>query len=208
MANIPGLVIGQASNLETAANVLIVNATPISVVFVDTDGNTFAIDETGGLVATLSEHHAIHEGITYHYSYKSPDASPIADNGTIILGLYVGAKTAHLEFDASGGGDFEGDFYEGATLTGGTNVTPQNKNRNRSNENTLSIKLNPTVSAAGTFLEAGFIPGGTGPQAAGGVGTGRTEWELKPSTVYFVRITNRAGTAQPMGIRVEWYEED
>lgn len=163
---------------------------------------------TGALLIIDNTHHEVHEGETYHVSYKSPDAGPIADNGTIVFALTTNAThTAHLVFDGSCGGDAEGELYEGATIANGTPLTPQNKNRNYANVNTVTVILNPTINVAGVRLENGFIPGGTGPQAAGGVGQDRGEWILKPSTIYLLVITNRAGTSQPMSLRAEWYEE-
>lgn len=204
------MTIGQISDIETAKNVKVVNADPIHVLLDNLTGSQSLLtdDISGALVAVDFAHHEIHEGDTFQVSYKSPDASPIGDNATVILVLTTTTKTAHLVFDGAAGGDFEGEFREGVTVTtGGTNLTPQNKNRTFPNNNTVTVVRDPTVSDAGVLLENAFIPGGTGPTAAGGVGSGRSEWILKKNTKYMLRMTNRAGTNQPMSVRAEWYEE-
>lgn len=204
------MTIGQISDLETAKNVKVVNAAPLHVILDNLTGDQPLLtdDVTGALVIIDTAHHEIHEGETFHVSYKSPDASPIGDNATVAFVLTTPAtKTPHLIFDGACGGDAEMEFYEGSTTTAGTNMTPQNKNRLYPNNNTVTVVRDATVSAAGTLIENYLIPGGTGPLANGSIGSSRDEWILKKSTKYTLRLTNRSGGAQPASLRIEWYEE-
>jgi hypothetical protein len=91
----------------------------------------------------------------------------------------------------------------------GTATAIRNKNRPKQGIEvpTASVVRDPTVNDAGLLLENEFIPGGTGPQAVGGAASTRSEWVLKPGTVYLVRMTNRAGNNQPASLALEWYEE-
>ena len=166
-------------------------------------------DLTGALAVIAYAHHEIHGGSTFLVSYKSPDAANIPDNGTIAFVITVHAKYAHMLFRAACGGDMEGELYEGTTVTAGTGVGmfEYNKNRASTKANTVGVRRDMTVVAAGTLLENEFIPGGTGGNAVGGASMARAEWILAPGTVYMVRVTNRAGNAQPMSLAVEWYEE-
>lgn len=54
-----------------------------------------------------------------------------------------------------------------------------------------------------------FVAGGTSASAPGGGSTVRanTEWIFKPNASYMIRGINRAGTAQPMSVIVQGYEE-
>lgn len=167
-------------------------------------------DSVTGAPAVLDyAHHEIHEGSTFVASYKSPDASPVADNGTVLFILTTHALYAHIEFRAACGGDAEGELYEGTTVTAGTGaaLTAYNKNRSSLTISTVGVRRGMTIVGAGTLIENEFLPGGTGPLAVGGASTSRAEWILAPNTVYMVRITNRSGGAQPMSLAAEWYEE-
>ena len=166
-------------------------------------------DLTGAMVGIDYAHHEIHEGSTFFVSYKSPDASPIADNASISFIITTHNKYAHLLARGSCGGDMEGLFYEGTTVTAGTGtaMTEFNKNRASTKVATVGGRRDMTVDTLGTLIENEFVPGGTGPQAVGGASSQRAEWVLALNTVYLVRITNRAGNAQPMSLALEWYEE-
>jgi len=165
---------------------------------------------TGALVSMAVAHHEIHEGETWLVSYKSPDAANIADNGTITFTITVNAKWAHMLFRAPCGGDMEAELREGATIQGGTGTAMVRYNKNRgktAEDSTVTVRRDATITGAGTLIENEFIPGGTGPQAVGGAGVSRAEWILNRNTTYLVRVTNRAGNAQPMSLAIEWYEE-
>jgi len=155
-------------------------------------------------------HHEIHEGETWLVSYKSPDADPIADNGTIAFVVVTGSKYVHLLARAGCGGDAEAELYEGTNYQVGTGTAMVERNKSRptgDGGNTAQVIRQPAINNAGVLLENEFIPGGTGPQAVGGAGTMRAEWVFARNTNYMVRITNRAGNAQPMSLAIEWYEE-
>jgi len=172
------------------------------------DGN-LTQDLTGALAVIDYAHHEIHEGSTFLVSYKSPDANPIADNATISYIITTHGKYAHLLARGGCGGDAEAALYEGTTVTAGTGtaMTAFNKNRASAKAPTVGVRRDMTVDTVGTLIENEFIPGGTGPQAVGGAGVSRAEWVLAPNTIYMVRITNRAGNAQPASLAIEWYEE-
>jgi hypothetical protein len=174
----------------------------------DEEGDGFERDETTGALTIITvPHHEIHEGETHLCSYKTPDGAPLADNATIAFVVTVGAKECHMTAAGAVGGDFEGELREDVTYTGGTAVAIFNKKRSSSEGATATVVRDPTITDAGTLLENRFVPGGTGPQAVGGVGGQRAEWILEPGRVYLYRITNRAGNNQPGSLVLEWYEE-
>jgi hypothetical protein len=176
------------------------------VIYIGNEGD----DISGAQVVMTSPHHEVHEGETYQASYKSPDASAVADDGTVDILLRNGADVgAHLVWHCAAGGDAEVAFYEGTTTSDvGTNLAESNVNRTSRNEATLQVTHTPTVSAVGELLSNYLIPGGSGAIAGGGAIRSSTEWILEKGKTYLLRATNRAGTAQPMSVVVQWYEEE
>lgn len=163
-------------------------------------------DEVYALAVIDAFHKKIHEGKAFLASYKSPDASPIADNGTIVF--YIAPdREIHLFFTAAAGGDAEIEVLDGPTITGGSTLSAFNLNRNHSDDAGIVLKRDPTVNADGTRIVDALLPGGTGGNAQGGLLGLRpgTEIELNEDRVYAVRLTNRAGNAQPMSLAIEYY---
>lgn len=197
--------------LEDGNATLYSNTNPVPVDIIDpATGDPLSIDEiTGALVTIDVVHHEIHEGELFSVSYKAPDASPIADNGTIIFAITTGAKFCHLIGSGACGGDAQLELVEDATFTGGTAMTERNRKRTEGDGgNTAQVTRDPgAIPVAGNVLEDLFLPGGTGGNAVGIEGGNRVEWILKPNAIYLLRLTNRAGNAQPASLRAEWYEE-
>lgn len=181
------------------------------VVVTNSDGTPRLVDElTSALVVIDNAHHEIHEGETAIVSYKSPDASPLADNATIAFLITTGAREAHVVARLGFGGDCEIEIYEGTTYTGGTGtaMTVLAKNRNLPlRAGYATVRRDITVTGVGTLLFNFFFPGGSGGNAQGVSDDTRDEWPFKPSTNYMIRVTNRAGNAQPGALAIEWYEE-
>jgi hypothetical protein len=183
------------------------DGTHAEVIYVGDIGLT-SDDITGAQAVIPTEHYEVHEGETFQSSYKSPDDGAIADNASLEILLQTGSAYPHMTFSVAAGGDCEVLFYEDTTTSDvGTALVENNMQRYSTNVATLTATHTPTVSGVGTLLHNSFEPGGRGPQAPGGTGRSNTEWVLDINTVYLVRATNRAGTAQPMSIVVQWYEE-
>ena len=116
----------------------------------------------------------------------------------------------HFVFSVAAGGDAEVFFYEDVTYTDiGIPMAELNLKRSSTTPANVQAYHTPVVSIVpATLLRNTFIPGGTQPRAGGGVERLNTEWILRKSTNYFIRLYNRAGAAQPLGIVAQWYEED
>ena len=164
-------------------------------------------DDYGPLARILYPHHEVHGGSTYQVSYKSPDANPIADDGTIEILIRCAAKEAHCTFEIAGGGDTEVVLIENPTVTdAGTGLTEHNMKRRSTKTATVTAFHTPTT-AGGTTLHNSFEPGGVKNFASGGTARQSSEWMFEPNEDYLIRGINRAGNAQPMSIVVQWYEE-
>lgn len=161
------------------------------------------------LVAISFPHHEVHEGSTYKACYKSPEGGDIADNGEINFLMVVGVLLyPHLTFSVSAGGDAELFFYENTTFSDSGNVVARpNMKRTSSRQANMRTYHTPTIIGPGIELCNIFIPGGSGIAAIGAAQRESTEWILQRDTPYLLRLINRAGSAQPMGIVAQWYEE-
>ena len=171
------------------------------------DSGASIIDsEVGGIIVVDSVHHEVHEGITFQTSYAS---GSVANSGNLdlIVSTTGTVLTSHASWVISSGGDAQIYFYEGITGTYGTQVTGINLNRQSSNTPEVQTFTNPSVSVLGLLLHQEHLPGGFGPSALGGVARRNTEWMLATNKRYLLRATNIAGTAQPMSINFQWYED-
>lgn len=174
------------------------------------DGGPLSVDEiTSALTVIDTVHHEVHEGETFQACYKTPDASPLADNASIDLLFIVGARFPHFTFTAAAGADAEVRLYEGTTVSAnGTGISVMNMKR------IPPIMIagvaafhTPTITTLGTMLIEALLPGGTGGNSAGGIARAGTEWDLNTNTNYLLRLINRGGNNQPASIVAQWYEE-
>ena len=162
---------------------------------------------TGALVTLSVVHHEVHEGEFFSVSYKTPDGAPLADDATIVFAVQSATRYLHFQAFAACGGDSELEFYAGSTVqANGTLVIPNN-HKLSAGASTVIARRDPTIAAAGTLRDHVFIPGGTGGASIGGDGGQRDEWIIPLNTWAFVRLTNRAGNAQPASAKATWYEE-
>lgn len=177
---------------------------------VDSNGVEIVADSiSGGLKVIDVVHYEIHQGETFTAGYMSPHESDVADDGTIDVVIESGSKYLHMIARASFGGDFEAYLYEAPDIDAdGTPITPQNHKRTGGEATTATIVHSPTVNATGTLLESLFLPGGTGGNSIGIIGSQREEWITNLNTKYLIRLINRAGSAKQGGLGVIWYEED
>ena len=158
-------------------------------------------------------HHEVHDGNTYQACQKSADGSPIADDANYDMLLITGgAAEPHLVFSAACGGTAEVLLYKDTTVSAnGALIATQNMRQalHGIKINTMLAYTTPTITLVGTQIHIQLLPGGSGPGqgVSGGVVRQETEWELAPNTQYMIRVTNRAGSAQPVSIVAQWYEK-
>lgn len=158
------------------------------------------------LVVMDEVHYNIHRGIMFQADYFQ---ATLADDGAVALLVQVDdSQPAHMRLGVATGGDAEIEIYEGPTISAsGTGIQAVNRNRISSNTPSTLISHTPTISVDGISLSHLLLAGGTGFLSTPG-GQGRTfeEWVLQPGENYLVRVTNRAGTAQPVSIGLDFYE--
>jgi len=104
--------------------------------------------------------------------------------------------------------------YEDAVFTPatGTLLVINNRNRNTPPVSGVELRSAPTVTTAGTLLDgfSDWLPGSTGVgQARLGSSTiGGDEIVMKPNTTYRIVITNGSTSANVVGIKFNWYEQE
>jgi hypothetical protein len=154
-------------------------------------------------------HRRIHEGVLFEASYLSES---VADDASILVRITTAAgQSTHLRITPGAGGDAIVKFSEGATFSSaGTPITPTNRNRVSPNVAQTVIRHTPTVNVAGTELlppSGQFLPGGAGFLSTPGAAIADfEEWILAPGTEYLITLTNKAGSSQPLGVSLFFYE--
>jgi len=98
-------------------------------------------------------------------------------------------------------------LYEGDNYSGGSAVTPVNRNRNNTAVSGMSMVKASTVTPAGTLIDIdGFGTTGNPTARTGGGAGANEELVLKPSTKYTLVLTPAGATV--VNAKLFWYEED
>lgn len=148
----------------------------------------------------------LNEGVAFALGIVRDFSNPLPDNQSIDIAIaFPAGVTPTISISGLCAGDAMGYLYEGASVTGGTSITPVQKNRSLTTASQGVALYNPTVSSLGTKILEQILIGGSGKKAGGG-STGSSDLILKPLTTYLFRLTNVNGTAHAAEIILEWYE--
>ena len=123
---------------------------------------------------TISVPHArTHEGKFYDVSYLIPHGGELANDATINILVTTGASSAHSIPIWQVGGDCEAHIFEDVVVSAnGTALDVYNHARWSTNTALLTAYHAPTITNDGTELGGAIlIPGGRGPNSAGGSAT-------------------------------------
>lgn len=152
-------------------------------------------------------HSQTHLGAMYSAGYRWTGQ---ADNATLYLSVTVPTGyVAHMIYEVATTGKAYIDLYEGATVSGGTAITPANKNRRSANTASVVVKRDVTVSDAGTLLPQDGLLGGGGKHTPIGGGAGLdAEWVLDEATTYLLAVQNKGGAGQDIAAAVVFYEKE
>lgn len=133
-------------------------------------------------------------------------SNPLPANNSIDIALaFPAGVTPAINIFGICTGDAVGYLYEGASVTGGTSITPLNKNRDSAIASQGVALLNPTVTSLGTAILSQILIGGQGKKASGD-SMHSSDLILKPLTTYLFRLTNVNGTAHAAEMILGWYE--
>lgn len=163
-------------------------------------------DNTSGAWITIRLGHMhVHDGRMFEVSYKTPDASPLADNAALDFLFRSNTAHCHFSFGPIAANPVEVIFYESPTITNvGTSLSVVGLNRIRSVPPAAVAYHTPTVGAVGNQLQIDLSVWGL---AALTPAFPEVPWVLRLNTDYLVRVINRAGSAQDIGMIMQWFEE-
>jgi hypothetical protein len=146
------------------------------------------------------------EGKSFAIGVVRDFANPLPATQSINIALaFPSGVTPSISINGLCAGNAMGYLYENASVTGGTSITPLNKNRNSTTASQGVALLNPTVNSLGTMILSQILIGGEGKKASGGTVDG-SDLILKPLTTYLFRLTNVNGTDHAAEIILGWYE--
>ena len=177
-------------------------------IIIDKDGDQAGVDGPVGASKSIAVlHDKIHDGKAYSTGFLEMER---ADDASSTLFLSTPSDVyCHITLFGSAGGDAIATFHSGAQASGGTVATITNKNFNSSNTSGVSGQYSPSaVTASGTTMWQGLLPGGSKNQAVGAQGEERDEFILKPSTKYLMKLQNIAGAGKNLSLGCTFYTVD
>lgn len=164
-------------------------------------------DFTGARVMIGEIHAFIHRGIVFDQSEKIT----LAPSATVYLTGKPNGTIVHFHketYDVSQGG-IEIRLLEDVTATGGTAVTPLNRNRLSTRTSSFDVKRGATVTNTGTQLRLIGFPAASIPTAKVAQSAAETEeWILKNGVTYAIEIKNLSAEEKTVYVDLSWYELD
>ncbi len=147
------------------------------------------------------DHHKVHEGDSYEVSI----AQDVAGEASLDLLVITPNTTKWLHMFLEGQSEAEGFWYvyRDTNSTGGSGITPLNKNENSINTSGATITSGPTVTTPGTQIRIAKTGSGN---KVGGFIRGVGEMILKQNTKYLFRFTNSIAQDKWVSQQLTWYE--
>ena len=159
------------------------------------------------------QHHEVHDGDHFFLRNYSTIGSGIGSSLWFSVNTQNSTTWMHFFYTINGTAVTISKLYEGATLSGGTLITPPNSNRNCANVSILTIRNQPVISGttptSGTLISASSFGLATGQGNAtnrfGGTTSREQEVILKSGTTYLIEVTS-ATADNIISYDAEWYE--
>lgn len=160
-------------------------------------------------MAVISSDHAyVHKGLAFTGIINTGSISAAYDicftTPSVASGLFLHWRPIGITSSAN---YVDIQFTEGETYTGGTAVTPINRNRHSSTTTTMQAFVkNATCTPSGTLISSSGIGSDGSRQARSGGGSGADqELLLKANTTYAITLTPAGATT--CILELFWYEE-
>jgi hypothetical protein len=165
---------------------------------------------TGYPVNISSDHAYIHQGLGYNLPIESSSVAAAGVYSVAIqvpAGVFLHIRPTTWSSTANLG---ELKLFENSTFSGGSAVTPVNKNRNskRVSKVVCTAGVTATNTTATLLMAESVGTGGTPSASAGGGGGQNDEWVLEPLRTYVFQFENIGATnATVFYANFFWYEE-
>ena len=143
---------------------------------------------------------AIAAGQTYKVTFKTPAVTT--------SGIRVHYRPA---FISSSGDKVTVTTYESASgNSGGSAVTPINRNRASTKTATVVVTVGQTVTSNGVIVDMQYIGGGTGVGGteSGAVASAEDEIYMGSDNLYNIVILNESADSNTVMVMLHWYEEN
>jgi hypothetical protein len=147
-----------------------------------------------GKYFTYASHFDILAGASTKFTFLTPATGHI-----YLRPAYISPSADKLTFNA----------YEGSSgNSGGSAITPMNRNRNSLVASSMVCKSGVTVTANGTKLTEAYLAGSTGVgQSRSGFALSLSqEWVLKPETLYTYEFINGSTATNTVFVEFQWFE--
>ena len=164
-----------------------------------------ATDSTGAQISMDEVHAFVNRGIVYDLSAKIA----LPASATIYLTGVTNGAVVHFirENYLSDQGGVEFRLLEDVVFTGGTLMSPKNRNRTSANTATLQVRSGSTVTDTGTELYLVGIPDATSPFGrVAQAGADTVPWVLDSQSNYAIEIKNLTADAKTVYAELSWYE--
>jgi len=157
---------------------------------------------TNSLQTVDYAHHEIHAGSHFFTgNYTTLSNAQVYD---ILFVTPAGLTAPHMIFEIATQAEAMFQYYEGVTTSAdGTALDMYDRNRVTDNTPTTTFYHTPTVTAVGTLIGQGVFGSGN---KGGGTLRDSSEFVLKPSTKYMIRVTNNTSIANWYDWFFDWYE--
>lgn len=169
------------------------------------DSRYISDDDIEAGINITSEHNQIHKGKQYYIC----DFTTLQTDDSILMAFQPSGVDVHIVYEVFAQSEIQLNLEEEPSLTisGGTDVTPRNNNRNYDDNSSTTVTLDPTVDTSGTNIASvSHGHASTNEKArATGVGKREREFVLPDDSTYTFEVVSK-DDSNVVTYMAQWYE--
>ena len=152
------------------------------------------------------DHHQNHEGEAYQYTYYNASLNGTVDLRLVVPAYAVPIRAPHMTLELICDTNSNLYLYESPTVDAAGTAVTTIRNRNRiGTPNTPGMAIHTGATYTGTGTELAHYLTIASAKANINSDSSKSEWILKPSTEYLVRLVTTS--ASIVMLRINWYED-